>query len=163
MNKVYLLIGGNLDDRAAKLTQAANLIEEHIGRITKSSALYETSAWGAAKEGQAAFLNQIVYVTTTLRPKQILNFALEIEKQMGRKRTVKNADRIIDIDVIFVNNEIILGKGLNVPHPLMHERKFTLVPMVEIAANYVHPIFEKTMERLLSECTDTLDVEIYKP
>jgi 2-amino-4-hydroxy-6-hydroxymethyldihydropteridine diphosphokinase len=161
MNKAYLLIGGNTGDRLSYLTTATNLIAEQIGRITKRSAVYETSAWGDITTKQSAFLNQALYLSTTLRPKQILNFALDIEKQMGRKRGEKNADRIIDIDIIFINEDIIRGKGFQVPHSLMQDRKFVLTPLVEIAPNYVHPIYEKTLETLLSECADTLNVEIY--
>lgn len=159
MNTAYLLIGGNTGERLQNLTTACNNIEEQIGRIVKQSAVYETAAWGSASPN--AFLNQVIQVQTSYRPKEILNIALGIEKQMGRKRLIKNEDRIIDIDILFINDDIILGKGLRVPHPLLQDRKFTLIPLAEIAPNYVHPIFEKTITTLLAECTDTLNVGIY--
>ena len=105
MNKIFLITGGNIGNRKKNLEAAATLIRDQIGIIVKSSKIYETDAWGITD--QPAFYNQVHIVESNFSAKEILNKILNIEEKMGRVRTVKNAARIIDIDILFFNNEII--------------------------------------------------------
>ena len=157
MNTVYLLLGSNLGNSKEQLLLATKFIEEAIGELKKSSSFYSTAAWG--NTDQPDFLNQIIEVETTLTPLPLLKEILLIEKKMGRVRTVKNAARIIDIDILFFNNEIIKKKNLTIPHPEIQNRRFVLIPLAEIAVSLVHPLLKKTAKELLNICTDTLNVQ----
>ncbi len=156
MNKVYLSIGGNLGNRKANLAKAAYLIERKIGSILAISSLYETKAWGV--ENQPNFLNQVLIVETVLSPETTLEYALTIETKMGRKREQKWYTRLIDIDLLFFEKQIIKSDDLTLPHPYLAERNFVLVPLAEIAPNFVHPILQKSISELLNICPDTLAV-----
>ncbi len=157
MNTVYLLLGSNLGNSKEQLLLATKFIEEAIGELKKSSSLYSTAAWG--NTDQPDFLNQIIEVETTLTPLPLLKEILLIEKKMGRIRTEKNAARIIDIDILFFNNEIIKKKNLTIPHPEIQNRRFVLIPLAEMAVSLVHPQLKKTAKELLNICTDTLNVQ----
>ena len=109
-------------------------------------------------ENQPDFYNQVIHIKTGLSAEQLIHAVLQIEEKMGRVRTVKMGPRIIDIDILFFNNEVIDEPGLIVPHPRMQERRFVLLPLAEIVADYVHPVLHKTVKLLLDECTDVLDV-----
>jgi 2-amino-4-hydroxy-6-hydroxymethyldihydropteridine diphosphokinase len=156
MNITYLLIGGNLGVREKILARSRSFIKEDIGNIRKASSIYETAAWGITE--QPDFLNQVIEVETKLSAQEVLNNILAIEIKMGRVRTRKNASRIIDIDILFFNNDIIHEPGLTVPHPEIQNRKFALVPMAEIAPGMLHPLFNRTIKELLSTSGDTLEV-----
>lgn len=156
MNKVYLLIGGNMGNRAEQLQKAVELIGQRIGTVLKQSSLYETAAWG--KTDQAAFLNQALLVGTSLEPLPLLQTILTTELEMGRARLEKNGPRTIDIDIIFYNDAVINEPGLMVPHPAMSQRRFVLTPLAELSPQLQHPVLKKDMEQLLSECTDPLPV-----
>ena len=157
MNKVFLLLGSNLGDSKERLAEATKLIEEFIGTVIKCSGFYSTAAWGDT--AQPDFLNQIIVINTTLKPLPLLRKILEIEKKMGRIRTVKNAARIIDIDILFFNNESVNLKDLIIPHAQIQHRRFVLIPLVEIAADMLHPTLKMTMQQLLAACTDKLNVQ----
>src|SRR5262245_4541515 len=157
MNQTYLLIGGNLGNRHKNLEKATGLIGANIGEIERTSSLYETEAWGL--QDQPAFLNQVLFLSTTLDPHQLLLVNLDIEHQMGRTRKEKFGPRLIDIDILFFNNEIINIPELTVPHPQLHLRRFTLEPLNEIAPGLVHPIFRKPISELLAQCPDPLVVK----
>lgn len=159
MNKAYLLTGGNMGDREHYLSTACEWIEAECGKIVQVSSLYETAAWG--KTDQAAFLNQVLQIRTTLNAKQLIRQILKIEKQMGRIRKEKNGPRIIDIDILLFNDEVIATSFLKLPHPEMQNRRFVLIPLNEIAPSIVHPVFKKTVKELLDECPDILPVQIY--
>ncbi|MEI9809021.1 MAG: 2-amino-4-hydroxy-6-hydroxymethyldihydropteridine diphosphokinase [Bacteroidota bacterium] len=131
MNKVYLLTGGNMGDRQQSLAKARELIGLECGIVTRASSLYETAAWG--KTDQPAFLNQALEILTTLNARQLIRHVLKTEKRMGRIREEKYGERIIDIDIIFFNNEIHTTDFLQIPHPEMQNRRFVLVPLAEIA------------------------------
>ena len=147
MNKAYLLIGGNLGDRKENLSKAVALIKEHCGSLLQSSSLYETAAWGMTE--QPAFLNQALEISTSLNARQLMRKILRIEKLMGRVRKEKLGPRIIDIDILFYNNEIHDLQFLKIPHPELQNRRFVLVPMAEMEPGLKHPVLKKTIAQLL--------------
>jgi 2-amino-4-hydroxy-6-hydroxymethyldihydropteridine diphosphokinase len=157
MNTVYILLGSNVGNSKAQLLLAAEKIEIKIGEIIKASSLYTTEAWG--KKDQPNFINQVLIVETKLEAANLIKTVLAIEKDMGRKRTIKNAPRIIDIDILFFNNEIINTHNLIVPHPEIQNRRFVLVPLVELSPFYMHPSIKKTASELLIITTDNLNVQ----
>jgi 2-amino-4-hydroxy-6-hydroxymethyldihydropteridine diphosphokinase len=157
MNKAYLLTGGNEGDRYLHLQQARTNIELICGQLLQVSSLYETAPWG--KTDQPDFLNQVLLVQTNLDPPALLRAILTIEEKGGRIRTVKNAPRIIDIDILFYNHLVVDEPGLCIPHPRIAERRFVLEPLNEISPEFLHPVFRKTISRLLMECTDELTVK----
>lgn len=153
----YLLLGGNLGDRKANLHQAIKLITENIGEINAVSAIYETAAWG--KTDQPAFLNQAVAVKTNFSAIEVLDKALDIEKKLGRVRKDKWGERLIDIDLILFDDAVIdIENKLQVPHPQMQFRKFVMAPLVEIAAEVMHPVSGKTISEIFKNITDDLEV-----
>lgn len=157
MNEVYLCLGGNLGDRLQNLNTAKALIAEGCGRITAQSKIYETEAWGS--RSKKSFLNQVIKIVTPHEAPGLLQGLLLIEKRLGRVRTrSKNGDRIIDIDILFFNHEVIETEGIEIPHPRLHLRKFVLKPLADIDKDFVHPVSEKTIATLLKECGDTLKV-----
>ena len=157
MNQTYLLIGGNLGNRKENLQQARELIAAEAGPILGFSSLYETEAWGM--EDQPAFLNQVLLVSTDKSARQLLSTILAIEHHMGRERTQKFGPRLIDIDILFYNSEIIDESGLSIPHPQLHLRRFTLKPLNEVAPDLIHPVLHKSISDLLRECPDPLAVK----
>jgi 2-amino-4-hydroxy-6-hydroxymethyldihydropteridine diphosphokinase len=157
MNRAYLLTGGNLGNREETLALARHLIDQHCGSISHASALYETSAWG--KTNQPAFLNQALEIYTPLNAKQLIRRILKTEKMMGRIRKEKYGPRIIDIDILLFNEEEYHYPFLVIPHPELHNRRFALMPLAEIAAPMRHPVFNKTIAALLDECPDQLAVK----
>jgi 2-amino-4-hydroxy-6-hydroxymethyldihydropteridine diphosphokinase len=132
-------------------------LQKEVGQILQKSSIYKTAPWGNTNQG--AFLNQVLKVQTTLAPLALLNTIFSIEKTMGRIRQQKWEARIIDIDILFYAQEIIEEQGLNIPHPLLHQRRFTLVPLAEVASNFVHPMLKTTINKLLEQCEDNSLVE----
>ena len=157
MNLAYLLIGGNLGNRSANLQNALHQIEKNCGKILDLSAIYETAAWGLTN--QPSFYNQAVIVQTDLAPKVLMEELLSIETNMGRIRSIKLGPRLIDLDILLINNLVLNTETLILPHPAMEERRFALLPLAEIAPNLVHPILQKTIQELLMDCKDQLDVQ----
>jgi len=157
MNSTYLLLGSNMGNSTELLSNAIEQIENKIGPLLLQSNLYATAAWG--NTSQPDFLNQVIEVATQLDATETLKEILSIEKNMGRIRTVKNAPRIIDIDILFFNNEIINRIDLIVPHPEIQNRRFVLTPLNEIAPQMIHPVLNKTIDQLLSFCPDQLAVK----
>jgi 2-amino-4-hydroxy-6-hydroxymethyldihydropteridine diphosphokinase len=157
MNKLYLLLGSNMGNSRQKLLQAQNHIAKKIGTIMRHSALYQTAAWG--KTNQPDFLNQVIVVETSLTAAATMQAILSIEHKMGRIRTQKNSPRIIDIDILFFNKAIIDEPGLTIPHPQLQGRRFVLIPLNELSANFIHPVYKKTIHHLLRVCTDKLAVK----
>lgn len=156
MNEVYLLLGSNEGNRGLMLDTAAGAIEKTIGKIVKKSSIYETAAWG--KEDQPSFLNQVVFVQTLLDTSGLLRATQSIETALMRQREVKWGQRTLDIDILFFNDAVIHTEQLRVPHPFLQERRFTLVPLKEIAPGLLHPVLHKTIEQLLAACPDPLEV-----
>ena len=156
MNKIFLIVGGNLGNRKKNLQTAATFIDEQVGAIIQSSKIYETEPWGVTD--QPAFYNQVHLVKSKLNAQTIIDTILKIEEKMGRVRTIKNAARIIDIDILFFNEEIINEPNLVVPHREIPNRRFVLMPLNEIAPLMIHPVLKKNISELLSTCKDQLKV-----
>ena len=146
-----------MGDSEQMLAVATSMIEKNIGKLVKSSSIYRTAAWG--KENQPDFLNQIIIVSSSLSSSTVLKEIFAIEKEMGRVRTTKNAARVIDIDILYFNDEIILSANLTVPHPQLQNRKFVLVPLAEISPDFQHPLLKKSSLELLIICSDKLNVQ----
>ena len=157
MNKVFIITGGNLGNKKTNLEYAASQIGKKIGHITQQSSIYETAAWGITD--QPTFYNQVLAVNTEIFPEEIMQILLQIEKDMGRVRTIKNASRIIDIDILFFNNVIVNSENVTIPHKEIPNRRFVLAPLNEIASDLVHPILMKTIHELLKDCKDELEVK----
>lgn len=155
---IFLLLGSNEGDRAKHLEQACSAILDRVGSIVSSSKIYRTAAWG--KTDQNDFFNQVVEINTVLLPQELLEQVLLIEKLHGRVRGEKWGARIIDIDILLYHDLIIDDENLTVPHPGIAERKFTLVPLNEIAPNLPHPRLRKNISQLLLECSDPLPVAV---
>jgi 2-amino-4-hydroxy-6-hydroxymethyldihydropteridine diphosphokinase len=160
MNKIYLLLGSNMGNSLKQLSKAILNIENKIGVIKRQSGLYKTAAWG--KTDQPDFYNQVIIAETNLTAAQAMQTILTIEKKMGRIRTEKNAPRVIDIDILFFNKQIINESDLVIPHPAIPLRRFVLVPLNELSPNYIHPVLHKTNHELLIKCPDKLDVKKIK-
>lgn len=160
MSKVYFSLGSNLGDRKIALEKAIFYIEKHIGKIIKKSTIYESEPWGV--DYKEKYLNQVLLCQTILSPESVLDEILKTEKVIGRKkREVKYESRIIDIDILFFDNQCINIKSLIIPHPLLHKRKFVLVPFNEINNKFIHPVFNKSIKQLLDECPDKLILEFF--
>ncbi len=155
-NPLILLLGSNQGNSAAMLKRAIALLEVRVGSIARMSSVYSTKAWG--ETNQPDFLNQVVVIPYTGTAKQALEIVLSIEREMGRVRSKKWGARSIDIDLLYFGDQVYRTEILTVPHAALHLRRFTLVPLVEILPEFVHPIFNKTQKQLLDECIDELEV-----
>jgi 2-amino-4-hydroxy-6-hydroxymethyldihydropteridine diphosphokinase len=161
MNSVYLLLGGNLDDRASSLNRAKGEVAKHIGTIEAESSVYESDPWGF--EADQRFLNQVIRIDTRFSPAEVLQEIIRIESKLGRMRNDSSgySSRTIDIDILFFNDDIIKEENLAIPHPKIPERMFTLIPLAELNRLMIHPGCQKTIEELINECTDNLPVNLY--
>lgn len=142
---VYLSLGSNLGDRAANLRTALHDLGE-LGAVAAVSSFYETEPVELA--AQPWFLNCAAKLDTEKMPRQLIAGILAIEQRMGRQRRQKNGPRIIDIDILLFGTSLIDAPSLTVPHPKLHERRFVLEPLVEIAPDVRHPVFKRTMREL---------------
>lgn len=158
MQKLYLLLGGNLGDKKTIFSEVRMQLNERFGQITAESAIYETEPWGF--ESDDLFWNQALEIATSLQPEEVLAQTQQIEFNMGRvRKEVQYTSRLIDIDILFYGNLIINKYNLVVPHPRIQERRFVLVPLCEIAPDLIHPIVQKSISQILHESTDGLKVE----
>jgi len=157
----YLSLGTNQGNKIYNLQNAINLIADKVGAIQKISSVYKTASWGFDSDD---FLNACLKVTTYHPPEKLMSILLNIESELGRKRkeTSEYIDRNIDIDILLFDDEIIFSKTLIVPHSKMLERKFVLLPLVEIASNIIHPIEKKHLSICLQNCDDSSEISLIK-
>jgi len=158
IHHVYLGLGSNLGNRKNNLEEAIRQIGE-FASIKKSSSIYETEPWGL--KDQPIFLNQVIYMESTLGPNELLSHLKKIEQQMGRKKSVRFGPRLIDVDILFYDDLIMKTDVLTIPHPLITERPFVLVPLAEIAPKLMHPLYHKTIH-VLSQDIDQSSVLLCK-
>jgi 2-amino-4-hydroxy-6-hydroxymethyldihydropteridine diphosphokinase len=159
MNITYLSLGSNEGNRMQWMQRAMDMLSENSGKIIKKSSVYETAAWGLG--GQPDFLNMALEMETNQTPANLLTEIHGIEKLLGRQREIKWGQRTLDIDILLYNDEIIELPGLTIPHLYLQERRFTLMPLAEIAPDYIHPVLHKSIIQLLADCKDELEVRIF--
>lgn len=156
METIYLGLGSNLGDRVGNIHQALDLLSAQM-KIKEISSIYETEPVGYSD--QDWFLNLVLKGATGLDPIEMLTFTKSIESQLGRKESFRNAPRPIDIDILFFGDRIISLKEITIPHTGIVERGFVLIPLTEIAPEFVHPQNGKTVRDLLSELEDPKQVK----
>ena len=154
---IFILLGSNLGDRQENLDRARQEISRSIGPIVTSSSVYKTAAWGNTH--QPDFYNQVIEIHSSHGPGKLLVDTQLIEQKMGRIREEKWGPRVIDIDILFYGNSVLTSEALTIPHPEIANRKFTLLPLAEIAPDFIHPVIKKSVAQMLSACTDSLGVE----
>ncbi len=158
MNTVYILTGGNLGNKNVNLQKAKEYLERETGNIIASSSIYETAAWG--NNNQPNFYNQVHIIETKFSVEILMKKILRIEEKMGRVRTEKNAARLIDIDILFFNDNVINKNNLVIPHAEISTRRFVLTPLNELSPQLIHPVLHKTVSELLATCKDNLEVKL---
>lgn len=149
MATVFFSIGTNSGNRQKNIERAIALLEKQAGRCIKISVFYANAAWGFISKNE--FINIAVKFETALQPLELLQKTQQIERKLGRTDKSKNgiySDRIIDIDILFYDDQIIDLPQLTIPHPLMHKRDFVLTPLVEIASEWQHPVLKKNIAEL---------------
>ena len=145
LKTVYLSLGSNLGDRSTNLESAISRLNQ-LGKVVTVSSFYETEP--VEVTAQPWFLNCVVKLDTEKMPKLLLKGILDLEREMGRRRTQSKGPRNIDIDILLFGNSIVETKGLTIPHPALHERRFVLEPLAEIAPEVRHPVFKKTIREM---------------
>ena len=158
--RVYLGIGSNLGDRLGNLFQAQAALAPQV-RLLRTSSIYETPPWGY--NDQPAFLNQVLEVETDLDPQALLTRLKAIEAQLGRVENFRYGPRLIDLDILFYGEQVYTSETLNIPHPMLAERAFVLVPLVELAPEFIHPQLKRSIAVLLSERPDREEIVLYQP
>lgn len=143
---IYLALGTNLGDRPANLRAALAALEPRV-RIEAESRIYETPPWGFLD--QPAFLNMALRAETDLSPADLLTFLKKLETDLGRAPTFRNGPRLIDIDILFYDDLVLDTPPLVIPHPRLHERDFVLVPLADIAPDFIHPLLHQSIRALL--------------
>jgi 2-amino-4-hydroxy-6-hydroxymethyldihydropteridine diphosphokinase len=152
MNRAVLLLGTNQGNRRENLLTAAAFISDEAGSVSAASGIYETAAWG--DQSQESYYNQVLITQTELQAGNLMKTLLHIETEMGRIRSKKWEPRIIDIDILYFNSDVVNEKDLTIPHPLLQERRFTLIPLAEVLPDFVHPLLKKNTLELLATCAD---------
>ena len=147
MIKIYLALGTNLGDRLANLREAIDALAPDV-IVNRESLIYETPPWGYAD--QPAFLNMVVEAETSLNPRALLDFLKKRENELGRVKNFRNGPRHIDLDILFYGDVVYEDERLQIPHPRLHERAFVLVPLNDLAPDFLHPVLGKDVKSLLS-------------
>jgi 2-amino-4-hydroxy-6-hydroxymethyldihydropteridine diphosphokinase len=158
MHTAYIALGTNLGNRLANLKAALAALTPQMSVLAKSH-IYETPPWGYTE--QPAFLNQAVKVETYLEAEPLLRHLKRLEVALGREPSFPNGPRLIDLDLLFFDDLVLETPALTVPHPRVHERAFVLLPLNDIAPDYIHPEFKKTVHELLAAC-DTSGIQLVK-
>lgn len=160
-HRLFLLLGANLGDRLLTLNRARTLLAERVGPISHQSGIYESAPWGVTD--QPSYFNQVLELATDLAPEAVLAQTQAIETELGRVRLEKWGARLIDIDLLYQDALIRQTESLTLPHPLLHHRRFTLIPLVEIAPDFIHPVLHQTNRALLHELADASEVSWLMP
>ena len=155
---VYLALGSNMGNRLANLKAAVSNLSPQLS-VKKKSSVYETPPWGV--KDQAAFLNQVVIAETYLEPEALLAHLKRLEAALGRVPSFENGPRLIDIDILFFDDEIIDTYSIAIPHPRLHKRAFVLVPLAELAPDHLHPVLRRTMSDLLGD-VDQSEINLFE-
>ncbi|MDK2981910.1 MAG: 2-amino-4-hydroxy-6-hydroxymethyldihydropteridine diphosphokinase / dihydropteroate synthase [Chloroflexota bacterium] len=158
--RVYLGTGSNLGDRLGNLNQAQAALAPHI-RLLRASSVYETPPWGY--DDQPAFLNQVLEVETDLEPQALLVRLKAIEAELGRVKNFRYGPRSIDLDILFYGKQVFQSETLNIPHPMLAERAFVLVPLAELAPGLMHPQLQRSVAELLAARPDAGEIVLYQP
>lgn len=155
MKGIFLLLGTNQGDKLANLQRAKDILEAYEMSVIDYSSIYESAPWGV--EDQDWFLNMVLRINTIHGPENLLKICFKVETQMGRTRFKRWGERIIDIDILYYDNYSIESPELAIPHPAIQVRRFTLMPMSEIAPNEKHPLLNLSQAELLDICPDNLE------
>ncbi len=158
-NRAVILIGGNLGDQLSVQNETITLVSEFLGAVSCCSSVWYSEPWGF-DEDVPGFWNQVLVIATALEPEELLREGQRIEAKLGRKCKTgdKYQSRVMDVDILFYNDAIIDTAELTIPHPLMHQRRFVLSPLSEVLPEYRHPVYEKPVAEMLTNCTDPLKV-----
>ncbi len=157
-HQVILALGSNLGDRLANLGAAIAAMPPAL-RVERASSVYQTPPWGITD--QPWFLNQVIRGSTALPPAELLTFLKELEQRIGRQPAARYGPRLIDLDILFYDELILQTDKLTIPHPGLHSRAFVLVPLVEVAPDWIHPILGRSTAELLAMVDDS-DIEPYR-
>ena len=160
VSTVYLGIGSNLGDKKENIRKAIGLLEEQM-EVPARSSIYETEPVGKIK--QDMFLNCVVEARTDIPPIELFDLLKLMERKLGRIKEVKWGPRIIDLDILIYGNESIKKKSLTVPHREMHGRRFVLIPLQEIAPDFIHPALKKKIPEMLKDVPESMVKKIEEP
>ena len=160
MNTFYLHLGSNKGNRTAFLTDAMKRISSMIGEIKEQSSIYQTEPWG--KKDQDEFLNLAIKVDSNLEPEDVLSAIKNVEVSMGVEKREKWGPRIIDIDILYCNDVVMETENLVIPHPHIYERNFVLIPLMEIAGDFIDPVKDISIEEIFDLCKDESEVLLYE-
>ncbi len=156
-HKLFLCLGGNLGNKAEIFADTLQRIKNRMGQVQSLSSIYASPAWGFESENE--FWNRVVVVETCLSPLFVLEEIRIIENHYGRKRESRSySSRKMDIDILFYDNLVMRSDELTIPHPLMEQRNFVLVPLLEVAPEFVHPVSGKTIAEIFRSCTDRSEI-----
>ena len=157
--KIYLGLGSNLGNKRLNILHAIEMINEEIGTVSVSSSFFESKPWHFSSDEM--FINAVVEANTQLSPEELLDACKDIEKKMGRVKTKENEyeDRLIDLDILFYGNQTVNTERLTIPHETIEERDFVIIPMAEIAPDFVHPVLGKSIKAL----ADSLQISTINP
>lgn len=157
---VYLSLGSNVGNRALHIKRAVGMLRRAHVRVLRQSPLYETEPVGL--RAQRWFLNCVVEARTLLPPLRLLRLLLFIERRLGRRRTLRNAPRPLDLDILFYGSRIVRSPRLSIPHPRLTQRRFVLLPLADLSPELRHPLSRSTISQLLAQCPDRSEVRLWK-